>query len=1156
MTTPPAPHASPSRQIGWRRIAVPSTWAAVILAAVTALATTAASVIAGRLAEHTSARLVTLLAVTVLGGALVDTAGRFLWAGMVDRAAGQLRRDLVDAVLAQPLEALSEQAGGEILDRVDDDTHEISNLLRQQIWMVLRMTLAMVPMWIVAGITWWPAWVLFPLFAALTWVLMRSLLAPIAAGKVLEEAAWTEHAAIFEEGVAGRDDIRTSLGQPFVVARLAKLSARVHERFLAVVRLEVKLLLRTGLSLHLLLVLVVLAGVALASRTSMSVGDLVTMFLVTSTFVGMLARVAEQFPDMQAGLGAIVRLRALLAVPAEPEGGRALPEGPLDLDVRHLDFSYGTGTFALQDVDLHVPAGSTLALVGRTGSGKSTLASLVSRAVEPPPGSLFLGGVDVRDLDLEALRGGVGVVTQRTEILAGTLAENITVFEPLPRAQIEDVVETLGLGPWVSTLPDGLDTVLGPGGVSLSAGEEQLLAFARLLARDVRVIVLDEATARMDPVTEARVVAASARLLEGRTGILIAHRLGTIERADFIGVMERGRLVQFGRRDELLETPGYFRDLTEAAGASAVPAPDHEAPHVAHARRTGAAPVTRDIPEGSSLARAIINALKVRPEWGVVAIFAFLAFSIFGAIGSVTGWAWGHTVQALADGTSAWGWAAAVSVCVMLGPVSLAVAVIRYPRWWIEISLRVRMRVLIGQTGQHRLPRTPPGEVVARAMDSDRFVRYADRWIDFTNGFVIVVLTAVLGGTWLAGLVLLVIMVGSALASALGRRVAGRSAARASASRAQFGRALVSSLEAARTIKLAGRTGRIREHLAAVDRTRVEAAVREHRVAAVLDGVPTLMVQAGIVAAWAGALYGTWGLATALLVVNAASNFDWFGRVAGSVVTEAPGTRAWLRATSELAGGADLVDLPAGLDLPSGAAPQVPETPREPLRELALRDLAALHDDGTVGVEGVDLAVGQGELVLLLGTVGSGKSSLLAALAGLVHHTGSLTWNGREVSEPELFLRPGQVAYVAQTPRVLSGSFAENVLLGHEREFDTSVDAARLTPDIDNAGGRDSLVGHRGVRLSGGQVQRLALARALSTEAELLLADDVSSALDARTELELWDALRARGSAVVGATSKRSALARADRVVVLEAGRVADAGPWRELETRWSHLAG
>ncbi|MGD4680141.1 hypothetical protein QT748_22430, partial [Xanthomonas citri pv. citri] len=164
----------------------------------------------------------------------------------------------------------------------------------------------------------------------------------------------------------------------------------------------------------------------------------------------------------------------------------------------------------------------------------------------------------------------------------------------------------------------------------------------------------------------------------------------------------------------------------------------------------------------------------------------------------------------------------------MLGPVSLAVAVIRYPRWWIEISLRVRMRVLIGQTGQHRLPRTPPGEVVARAMDSDRFVRYADRWIDFTNGFVIVVLTAVLGGTWLAGLVLLVIMVGSALASALGRRVAGRSAARASASRAQFGRALVSSLEAARTIKLAGRTGRIREHLAAVDRTRVEAAVREH----------------------------------------------------------------------------------------------------------------------------------------------------------------------------------------------------------------------------------------------------------------------------------------------------------------------------------------
>jgi len=194
--------------------------------------------------------------------------------------------------------------------------------------------------------------------------------------------------------------------------------------------------------------------------------------------------------------------------------------------------------------------------------------------------------------------------------------------------------------------------------------------------------------------------------------------------------------------------------------------------------------------------------------------------------------------------------------------------------------------------------------------------------------------------------------------------------------------------------------------------------------------------------------------------------------------------------------------------------------------------------------------------VLLLGQVGSGKSSLLAAMAGLIEHTGSIRWNGIEVDDAQTFLRPGQVAHVAQVPRVLSGTFSDNVRLGHARDTVRAVTDARLAEDVADAGGAGSLVGHRGVRLSGGQVQRLALARALATDAELLLADDVSSALDAGTEVELWRALRERGSTVLGATSKRAALAQADRVVVLEDGEVVADGPWRELEPAWGHLAG
>lgn len=413
-----------------------------------------------------------------------------------------------------------------------------------------------------------------------------------------------------------------------------------------------------------------------------------------------------------------------------------------------------------------------------------------------------------------------------------------------------------------------------------------------------------------------------------------------------------------------------------------------------------------------------------------------------------------------------------------------------------------------------------------------------------------------IGWNVLAGAVLVAVMVVSALASSIGTPIAGRSAAASSTARARFGRSLVSALDAARTVKLAAATPAVHRHLRKVDAGRVSAAVREHRVQAVLDGVPIIMVQAGVVAGWLIYLGGGWGLATALLVTTAVNGFDWFGRVAGSVITEAPGVRAWKDATARLAGGADLMDVPPDVDLVRGVAPTPPTPPRTPLRELSVLDLTAAHPDGTIGVEDVTFTVRAGELVLLLGPVGSGKSSLLAALAGLVHHTGRVRWNGVDVTDPQVFLRPGQVSYVAQVPRVLSGTFGDNMRLDHPRALDRAITDARLDADIAEAGGIEAVVGHRGVRLSGGQVQRLAFARALATEAELALADDVSSALDARTEVELWQALRARGTTVIASTSKLAALRQADRVLVLLDGRIRANGPWAQLATSWRHLAG
>jgi ABC-type transport system involved in cytochrome bd biosynthesis fused ATPase/permease subunit len=246
-----------------------------------------------------------------------------------------------------------------------------------------------------------------------------------------------------------------------------------------------------------------------------------------------------------------------------------------------------------------------------------------------------------------------------------------------------------------------------------------------------------------------------------------------------------------------------------------------------------------------------------------------------------------------------------------------------------------------------------------------------------------------------------------------------------------------------------------------------------------------------------------------------------------------------------------------GVDLEAGTAPAPTPAARHRLRRLDLIGFGAVHEDGTVGVRDIDLSVERGRLVLVTGPVGSGKSSLLRALAGIVHHRGTVCWNGVPVTQPEVFLRPNQVGYVAQLPRVLSGTVADNIRLGHDVDAVGAVSTARLEYDLAASGsGLGLVIGHRGTRLSGGQLQRLALARALAPNTELLIADDVSSALDVTTELELWQALREHGVTVVGSTSKRAALAHADLVVVLQGGTSVALGSWHDLEDAWGHLAG
>ena len=1192
----------------WRRLAGRSLVVALAALVLAALGETLGTVVAGRLADGPTATLLAALAVLLVGAAVADTAGRTVFSALVGRAEGRLRADLVDAAWHQPLPVIEEQGVGEVLDRIDDDPYQVSTLLRFQGWQMVRAVVRSTMAWVVAGLTWWPAWVAFPVVAATVVALAWRRTPAVAAAKVVEEARWSDHAAQLEEAVAGRDDVRTSLGQAHVVRQYARRAAAVLDAAEVVCRVTTGVMVRTGLVLHALLAALAVGAVVLVGGGRLGVSELVTLWLLVTTFVGQLSQVTNHLPEAQEGLGALTRIGALLRAPVEPVGGALLPPGPAGVELDGLSVGY-PGGFALAGVSLEVPAGTTCAVVGRSGAGKSTLAKVLSRAVEPERGQVRIGGIDVRDLDVEALRARVGVVTQRTELLAATLEENITLFAPVPRGDVEAALAALGLSGWAASLPDGLDTRLGVGATTLSAGEEQLVAFARLLVRDVAVVVLDEATARMDPRTEARVERASAALLAGRTGVIIAHRLATTERAQTVAVLDAGRLVQHGARAGLARVPGPFADLLAAAagggdgaggdgaggddgvggtgprGARAAgssggvlvaerPAParspsDPADPAAGRVGRAGALaddpglaaraarrePAPPPAPQRPSVARGVVRLMAAHPRWGLVGGIGFLATTLLGAYGAVTNALFGHLVAGLRAGEQPWWLAGGLALALLCSPLALAVAFRVYPMWWSSVELRLRLGVLRGQTMQHRLARTPPGEVSARALDSERFATYTDRWVDVVVSVVTVAATGLVTGSALAVAVVSGVLVVSALVSTAGAPLAGSSARVAGDQRALFGRSLVSAMDAARTVKLAAATSVVQRHLVGVDAVRMAASVREFRVRALLDGVPVLMVQLGVVAAWAALLAGAWDLPTALAVAGAVSGFGWFGTVAGAVITQAPVARRWLRAATDLSGGVDLTSLPAGVDLRAGTAPAPAMPPRVTLERLELSAFDAVHDDGTVGVAGVDLCVAAGELVLLAGRVGSGKSSLLAAIAGLVEHTGSIRWNGHDVDDPQVFLRPGQVAWVGQVPRVLSGSVAENVALDHERGVDAALEDARLGADLAAAGGHATVVGHRGVRLSGGQVQRLALARALAAGAELLVADDVSSALDARTEVELWEALRARGATVLGSSAKRAALVRADRVVVLDGGRVAEVGPWALLSARWGHLA-
>jgi ABC-type multidrug transport system fused ATPase/permease subunit len=294
----------------------------------------------------------------------------------------------------------------------------------------------------------------------------------------------------------------------------------------------------------------------------MTVGQVLALFRYSEMLRQPLEAIAEQLKEFQKAIAGARRASGLLETePAIADGEvdlhRADGRGALPVHFEGVSFAYHPDApLAVREVDLAIPAGTHLGVVGRTGSGKTTLGRLVLRLWDVTEGRVTVGDVDVRDLELRSLRRHVAVVTQDVELFRASLRDNLTLFGAwdVDDAHLLDVLERVGLGAWLAAQPGGLDEEL-EGGTSVSAGEAQLLAFARAFLADPAVVILDEASSRLDPATEAHITAAMHALLAGRTAIIVAHRLATLDEVDAIAVVDSGEVVEHGARDVLAADP-------------------------------------------------------------------------------------------------------------------------------------------------------------------------------------------------------------------------------------------------------------------------------------------------------------------------------------------------------------------------------------------------------------------------------------------------------------------------------------------------------------------------------------------------------------------------------------------------------------------------
>ena len=474
-----------------------------------------------------------------------------------------LREDAFDAVLARDMSFYDEYSTGRIVSRVTSDTQDFSNVVTLTLDLMSQVLIVI----IVVGLL---------VFINLKLALITLIIAPVVvvtalAFRRIARHTTTQARRVLAEVNANVQESITGIG----VAKNFRQEQRIYGEFRKVNAQTYRLSLRQGLTFSSIFpILGTIAGIGTALvvyfggmstiARVVTAGGFYLFVQSISLFWNPLISIASFWSQFQLGLAASERVFAL--IDAEPRvtqvDNQPAPDLRGQIEFRNLDFRYTSHEAVLENFNLTIQAGETLALVGHTGAGKSSLGKLVARFYEFQGGQLLVDGLDIRSFDLHTYRRQLGIVPQSPFLFAGTVADNIRYAKPgASDEEVMDVASRVGVGDWLEALPQGLATQVGEEGKGISMGQRQLVALARVMLQDPAILILDEATASVDPLTEAQIQEGLEVVLQNRTAIVIAHRLSTIKSASRIIVLREGKIIEEGDHTSLMKRGGYYAEL-------------------------------------------------------------------------------------------------------------------------------------------------------------------------------------------------------------------------------------------------------------------------------------------------------------------------------------------------------------------------------------------------------------------------------------------------------------------------------------------------------------------------------------------------------------------------------------------------------------------